>query len=174
MLETTRLRLLPWEEGEEALFEPLATDPLVMRFISGGVPWSEEQIGEVVGRWRSTYAARGFTRWRLELKSTGETIGFCGPGILQGFDEVEIGWWLAPAHWRHGYATEAGMAARDDAFGRCGLEKLISVTMQENGASQRVMQRLGFQFERDAMFRGSLHVVYSLTREEWERALPAR
>lgn len=47
MLETDRLCLLPWQAKDWLGFRPIATDPEVMRYISGQ-PWSDGQIQEFV------------------------------------------------------------------------------------------------------------------------------
>ncbi|MGJ5814687.1 GNAT family N-acetyltransferase [Paludibaculum fermentans] len=166
-METERLQLLPWRAGDEWLLEPLATDPLVMRYITGGAPMTAEQIHGFVDRQVALYAELGLCRWRLELKETRETIGFAGVGRLTGMEELEIGWWLAPVHWGRGYATEAGQAALRDAFARCGLASVISITRPENEASQRVMQRIGLRNQGRRVHAGLEHVVYTTTREEW-------
>ena len=121
MFETARLRLLPWAKGDEPLLAPLATDPTVMLHITGGVPWTEAEVAASVERQVKAFRERGFCRWRLERKDTGETIGFCGPGMLGAFGDPEVGWWLKPAHWGCGFATEAGRAATADAFTRGGF-----------------------------------------------------
>ncbi len=166
-METERLLLLPWREGDEWLLEPLATDPLVMRYITGGTPMTAEQIQAGLARQVALYAELGLCRWRLELKGTRETIGFAGVGRLTGMEELEIGWWLAPVHWGHGYATEGGRAALRDAFERVGLSSVISITLPENMASQRVMQRIGLHYLGRRMHAGLEHVVYAAQREEW-------
>jgi RimJ/RimL family protein N-acetyltransferase len=58
-------------------------------------------------------------------------------------DRPELGWRLSSAVWGHGYATEAAIAARDDAFARLGLPALISIIHPENGASRRVATKAG-------------------------------
>lgn len=150
MIETERLRLLPWREEDWEGFAPIARDPEVMRFITGGEPWTDEQIRDFVARQRALYDANGFCRWRLELKETGETAGFCGGGKVHGFEEFEVGWWIARAHWGKGLATEAAEAAIGDLFSRAGLERVISVIAVGNEASVRVAVKLGYRFARDA------------------------
>jgi hypothetical protein len=39
MLETARMRMMPWQPDEWLLLRPLATDPEVVRYISNGEPW---------------------------------------------------------------------------------------------------------------------------------------
>src|SRR5205809_967698 len=50
MLETERLVLETWQASDWAEFRPIATDHEVMRYITGGVPWSDDQIRSFVDR----------------------------------------------------------------------------------------------------------------------------
>jgi ribosomal-protein-alanine N-acetyltransferase len=164
LLATERLLLTPWRPEHWPDLEPLATDPEVMRYITGGVPWTAERIQEFVNRQSACFAERGFCNWRIHLAATNSFAGFCG---LQPFDElgeIEIGWWLAPAYWGKGYATEAARAALRDAFHRCSLERIISVAMPDNRASLHVMEKIGMRFSQNFVRRGFPVVVYSITR----------
>ena len=84
MLETARMRLLPWAGEDWPSLRPLARDPEVMRYISGGALWSDERIREFVERQIKSFAERQFCNWRLLHKESGEMIGFCG---LQPWDD---------------------------------------------------------------------------------------
>jgi RimJ/RimL family protein N-acetyltransferase len=157
VIETERLLLRPWRTEDRDAFRPIATDPEVMRYISGGKPWREEQIDEFVQRQISGLERNGFCLWRLLWKQRAERlIGFCGlqpwrdrPGLDIGYHGViEIGWWLARDCWRQGFATEAARAALQFGFEQAGLEKIIAVTHRDNKASQRVAGRIGLGFER--------------------------
>jgi RimJ/RimL family protein N-acetyltransferase len=59
------------------------------------------------------------------------------------FPEKELGWMLAADAEGHGYATEAGRALRDWAFGTLGLKTLVSYFHPENSRSMAVAMRLG-------------------------------
>lgn len=157
MLETERLLLLPWRAEDSGAFRPIATDPRVMRYITGGKPFSDEQIEEFIGRQISGLQGNRFCLWRLLRKEQpGRLIGFCGlqpwrdrPGLEIGYHGViEIGWWLAADCWRQGLATEAARTALRFGFEHAGLQKIIAVTHRDNQASQRVAQRIGLEFER--------------------------
>ena len=65
MLRTERLILDAWNSSDWTDFRPLAQDPEVMRYITGGTPWSEEEIRGFVDRQVKLYAERGFCRWRV-------------------------------------------------------------------------------------------------------------
>lgn len=162
MIETQRLRLLPWKDEDWRSFHLIATDREVMRYVTGGEPWAEERTRQFVGGQTALFAERGFCRWRLELKATGETAGFCGGGKLHGFDGIETGWWLARHLWGQGLATEAAQAAIDDLFGRIGLAQVISVAARENLASLRIMEKLGFRFAEEIEYKGFQVRVHQL------------
>src|ERR1035437_11022697 len=80
ILETERLLLDTWQSADWTEFRPIATDPEVMRYVTGGVPWSDDQIQSFVDRQAKLYLDRGYCRWKLVEKTGGETIGFCGVG----------------------------------------------------------------------------------------------
>ena len=73
-------------------------------------------------------------------------IGFVGiarPSFEAAFTPcTEVGWRLARASWGHGYATEAARTALDVAFGRLGLDEVVSFTFEGNTRSRAVMERL--------------------------------
>jgi RimJ/RimL family protein N-acetyltransferase len=78
---------------------------------------------------------------------------------------VEVGWSIAPARWGEGLAPEAARAALDWGFERADLAEIVSFTMVENLASQRVMQKLGLEYVRDFQRQGFPHVLYAIERE---------
>ena len=163
--QTDRLKLCAWREEDWSAFAPIARDPEVMRYITGGVPWSDERVREFVAKQIARHADEGYCRWRLEEKATGATVGFCGGGRMPGLaeDEVEVGWWLARSHWGRGLATEAARAAIQDLFTRVGLPRVVSMAARENAASLRIMEKLGYRFLREQEYRGFLVHIQELT-----------
>jgi ribosomal-protein-alanine N-acetyltransferase len=167
ILETERLILDTWQASDWTAFRPIATDPEVMRYITGGAPWTDDQIRGFVERQVKLYSERGFCRWKLLAKATGETIGFCGVGFWRDAPEPEIGWWLARRYWGRGLATEAARTALRDAFERAGLERVISVAMPENAASIRIMEKLGLKLECEFENDGVRLLRYALSRLQY-------
>ena len=163
-LETERLRLAPWEADDWQAFRSIASDPDVMRYITGGAPWTDEQVREFVLRQMRWFNERDFCLWKLLKKSSGRLIGFAGlqPLVLGGAEEIEIGWWLARDCWGKGLATEAAREALRDGFDRAGLERVVAIARPENAASIRVMQKVGMDFEREITHKGIRHVLYSV------------
>ncbi len=164
ILETDRLILSTWQSSDWTALRPIATDVEVMRYITGGVPWTDERIQSFVNRQVELFSERGFCRWKLLLKPNKEMIGFCGVGFWGDGIDPEIGWWLARQYWGRGLATEAARVALPDAFERVGLDRIISVARPENIASTRIMEKLGL--ERECEFeKDGVHLVrYSIDR----------
>jgi RimJ/RimL family protein N-acetyltransferase len=103
-------------------------------------------------------AGLGFT----DTKYFGESCDDVSP------DEVELGWMLTPTAWGRGYATEAAVAVRDEAFERLQLETIVAVHHPANTASGRIMEKLGMAFERDVVARdGWPYRLYRMTRKAW-------
>jgi ribosomal-protein-alanine N-acetyltransferase len=155
ILETERLILDAWQSSDWTELRPLATDVEVMRYITGGVPWNDDEIRSFIGRQIKLYAERGFCRWKVLEKPGLEMIGFCGVGMWRDEPDPEIGWWLARSRWGRGLATEAARAALRDVFERVRLERIVSVARPENRASIRIMEKLGLsldcEFESDGV-----------------------
>ncbi len=160
-MKTERLTLEPWRSSDWERFRPIATDPEVMRYITGGIPWTDEQIQNFVYRQITLYNERGFCRWKLIEAATGELIGFCGPGMWRDLPDPEIGWWLAKTHWGRGLATEAARAALEHAF-KSGVPRVISIARPENLASIGIMKKLGMKLDAEFAHDGIELVRYSL------------
>jgi RimJ/RimL family protein N-acetyltransferase len=162
-------------------------DPEVMRYFPSvlDTPTSDD----LAERLDAGFDVHGHGRWALERRDTGEFIGFTGlgpmPADVPGSGGMEIGWRIARAHWRQGYAVEAATAALDAAFdptpdasrGSTALDEVNSITAVINEPSRAVMRRLGMRhvddFAHPVVPEGSPirpHVRYVLTRDEWMRS----
>jgi len=170
VLKTGRLILDVWQSSDWTAFRPIAMDAEVMRYITGGAPWSDEQIRRFVDRQVKLYAERGFCRWKLVEEAGGPPIGFCGVGFWREGLEPEIGWWLARRYWGRGLATEAARCALRDAFERVRLERVTSVAAIGNTASRRIMEKLGLTLEREFESEGIRLVQYAIESGKWVQA----
>ena len=168
-LETTRLVLRRWEEADAELLTRLATDPVVVRYVSDGRPWSADRVDEVAQAMTQHWREHDFG-WRVVVPSdTDRAAGFVALNYLgegtAGLDpaEFEIGWWLLPSVWRRGFATEAARAVCGDAFGRLKAPSLVARLQPENHASAAVATKLGMRHELDTTGRfGEPVAVYRL------------
>jgi RimJ/RimL family protein N-acetyltransferase len=76
---------------------------------------------------------------------------------------VELAYALAAEYWNRGLATEMARAILNLAFERLGLTNVVCFTLPTNRASRRVMEKVGFDYEREVTHVGSSHVLYRIT-----------
>jgi RimJ/RimL family protein N-acetyltransferase len=141
-IETQRLRLRCWREGDRDAFAALHADPEVMRDYGG--PLARVQSDEKFDRYITALRTHGFSRWVVETPA-GEFLGYSGVmarSLQPVGPHIEIDWRLKRSVWGHGYATEAAQAALHDAFTRCRLAEVLAYTSPDNIRSQAVMARL--------------------------------
>jgi len=144
-IETERTLIRPWEESDREPFARIATDPRVMRYISDGQPWSDDQIDEFLARQERHLAEHGFCLGALCLRDGNTAVGLCGMQPLGTTPDVEIGWWLASEHWGRGLATEAARAVVRFAFRETERCRVLAVARPDNRASTRIMEKLGMR-----------------------------
>lgn len=165
--ETARLRLLPWTGDYDDEFARLCRDPSAMRFISGGVPLTDEMIGTIIQRTRTQWDQYGYGPWAAIHKQTGRWAGRIGLNLLPdwpGPDKWEVGFELTPEHWGHGLAAEGGRAAIAFGWNRTPLTRIISATATGHHASRRVMEKCGLTFQAEITWRGAQVVWYAIDR----------
>ena len=80
------------------------------------------------------YRVFGFGLWAVCLNATGEMIGDCGLTMqrIGGTILPEIGYHIAKAHQRRGYAKEAAQAVRDWTFAHTPFGMVYSYMKQSN------------------------------------------
>ncbi|MEU3509442.1 GNAT family N-acetyltransferase [Streptomyces longwoodensis] len=152
-LRTDRLVLRRWRESDLAPWAAMNADPEVRRHL--GDLLTREQSDASVGRFRTEFEQRGYGWWAVEVRATGEFIGFAGLDRVDDglpFGGVEIGWRLAREAWGKGYATEAARAVLDFGFDTLGLPEILAVTTATNLRSQAVMRRIGMTRDPDGDF----------------------
>ena len=163
-----------WRESDLAPWAAMNADPEVRRYL--GPLLTFEQASASVLNFQDDLDRYGFGFWALEVRASGEFIGFTG---LQTVDEempftgVELGWRLARPAWGHGYATEAALAAAGYGFAVMGLPEIVAVTTAGNLRSQAVMRRIGMtsdpaeDFDDPDVDEGPLrrYVVYRKPRD---------
>jgi RimJ/RimL family protein N-acetyltransferase len=159
-VETERLRAEPVAERHHAALCELLGDPRVGANL-GGVA-DPGAVARQIARQASHWAEHGFGYWVWLDRETGEPVarGGLSNTNVGGRDEIEVGWSVWPARWGQGYATELGAASLRFGFEDLGLTTIVSYTLHDNRASRRVMEKLGFEYERDVVHADLPHVLY--------------
>lgn len=175
--DTERLAFRVWQDRHRAPLAALNADAEVMRYFPALVSAAQTQAS--IDAWRGQFESRGWSNWAVELRDTGEFIGFIGlsvPGRPLPFSPcVEIGWRLKRAAWGQGYATEGARACLQLGFEQLALQEIVSFTTLANQPSRRVMERIGLtnchaDFEHSGVPEGHpqrRHCLYRITRDEW-------
>ena len=146
-LETPRLVLRRFTPDDVDHLVDLDSDPDVMRYITGGVPTSREEIeNEVLPAFLGYYERyEGYGFWAVIEKAAGNFLGWFHfrPGPDAGPGEVELGYRLRKSAWGQGYATEGSRALIHKGFTELGVQRVVAEAMAVNTASRRVMEKSG-------------------------------
>jgi RimJ/RimL family protein N-acetyltransferase len=107
-----------------------------------------EETREFLERKLKHWREHGFGIWMFRDEA-GAFVGRCGihRWKFEDLDEVELGYVVRSDLWGQGYATEMGGAVMRHASEVFGMRELVGFTMRDNVRSQRVLEKLGFEFE---------------------------
>jgi RimJ/RimL family protein N-acetyltransferase len=163
-LETDRLVLRRWNvDADLDVYAELCADPEVMRYIGDGSIRTRVDCAVQLHAFEQAWAERHFGLFAVDLKETGDLIGFTGLAVPEFLPEimpaVEIGWRLSRANWGHGYATEAACAVLAFGFEAVGLERIVSIHAVGNDPSGNVMRKIGMHLERETTHPASGRAV---------------
>lgn len=177
--QTPRLKLRVWRGDDLTPFAEMNSDPEVMRFFPS--TQGLEQSKASISTWLCQFEARGWSNWAVELKASGEFVGFIGLTIprrqLPFSPYVEVGWRLKRAAWGLGYATEGAIASLRVGFEQLDLNEIVSFTAVKNLQSVAVMRRIGMfnanaDFEHPAVPEGHplrTHCLYKVSKAQWQQ-----
>ena len=180
IIETERLILRTWEKEDARSYFQINQDPKVIELLRG--PLTMEQVNDFTSAMNNQGDKHGYTLWAVELKETGELMGFIGlnyPDWESHFTPaVEVGWRLGSQFWSKGYATEGAKTCLEYGFKKCGLKEIISFTVPSNVRSIRVMEKIGLKRDLNGDFAHpklatdhplSQHILYRLSLDKYLR-----
>jgi RimJ/RimL family protein N-acetyltransferase len=162
-LQTNRLVLRSFEGRAVDDWIAMFTHPEVTRYLdpaSRERPRTPETFRANLAIRREMEAELGYAVLAVELADTGEFVGQCGLRPLSwltsdGGSEIDLGYHFAPAHWGHGYATEAVRATLAFGFSQAGLTEVMAVTEPGNIGSWRVLEKAGMRYSGTASYYGA-------------------
>lgn len=167
LLESERLVLREIVEGDYDLLHHLDIDPVVKKFI--GPALKEEEIKARHIKAQEEYKnGKGLGKWVATIKDTDEDIGWYVLNQIPDKDMIEIGYRLKVEHWGKGYATEMSRELLDYGFKILKLDRIVGITHLENGASYKVLEKIGLKYRREDFIYNTQVKYYDLTIEEYE------
>jgi ribosomal-protein-alanine N-acetyltransferase len=134
-------------EAERDAFATINADPAVMRHFLA--PLDRAASDAFFDRIAAHHASHGFGFCGVFLGE--ELVGMVGlsriPFAAHFAPGVEIGWRMASAHQRQGYAEEAARLCLAYAFTVLELPEVVAWTIPDNEPSWRLMEKLGLRFD---------------------------
>jgi RimJ/RimL family protein N-acetyltransferase len=162
-------------------FEPMVAcwaDPEVSRWVPERADWRgflTQLIADMqVKPPGETEPGGPWYQYVVERREDGALIGDLGAGFgLPGERQVELGYRIAPAFQRQGFAREAVAALIDHLIDAHAVHRFVAIVAAPNAASKRVLEALGFRREghfRQSFWCGGEWVdddYYALLADEW-------
>ena len=141
-------------------------------------PWSDRSRAErFIAACRQIAEEGSGARLAMDRGPGEAFLGWCGVTRYNpDYRSASLGYCLDEPAWGHGYATEAAGALLQWAFDTLDLNRVQAETDTRNGASARVLEKLGFVREgtlrEDCVVNGDVSDswVYGLLRREWRHS----
>jgi RimJ/RimL family protein N-acetyltransferase len=174
-LQTGRLLLRRFVEGDLELFLAYVNDPLVARYQSWE-SYTEQQAREVIEKQKSLEpgAPGQWFTFAVEHKEARALIGHVALIVREeDHRQAEFGFTFSRTYQGKGLAREAATAVLDYVFEAMGLHRVIAITDCENERSVALLERLGMRreghFVENIWFKGrwGSEYLYAVLREEW-------
>lgn len=154
-LVSERLLYRPFELSDaQALFE-MDSNPNVHKYLWQKPTLDINESIQIIEMLHKQYKENGIGRFATILKETGEFIGWTGIKFVNDHIEngntnfYDYGYRLNEKHWNKGYASEATKIWLDYGFNEININEMNAYTHSENGASNHILSKSGFQFIED-------------------------
>ena len=150
-IETERLLIRPLQLADYEGMFVMDSDPEVHKYVGKNPVQTKEHIKEVISFVRQQYKDHGIGRWAVIEKASNEFAGWVGFKYMAGpinqhSNFYDFGYRFARRFWGMGYASEAGRAALNHGIESLGFKDIYAMTDIDNGASRRVLEKLGFKY----------------------------
>lgn len=174
VLETERLRLRAFAFSDAPEVKRLAGDVRIAE-MTGQVPHPyEDGMAEawILGHGDALARDEGAT-FAVTTKDDGHLVGAMGLAIVRAHRRAQLGYWIGAPYWGRGYATEAGAAVLDYAFGPLALHRVAATHFTRNPASCRVMEKLRMRVEgivRDQFLKDGRYQdleLHAILADDW-------
>ena len=149
ILETERLQLRRLSVDDAEFILRLLNEPSFIQNIGDrGVRTIDDARAYILKGPIASYEEFGFGLWMVETRLENTPIGICGLLKRDVLDDVDIGYALLPEFWSQGYALESASAVTSYASESLGLKRVVAVVNADNQSSIRLLERMGFKYER--------------------------
>jgi len=171
-LESKRLVTRKLTEHDVDIWSDFFADKDAIQFFPDHGLTSNAAQGKFwIDRQLKRYAEDGIGLQALLEKHTHEFIGQCGllRQIVDGQEELEVGYHIFKKYWGRGYAPEAARLFLDYAFQNDLSDSVISIIATGNVKSQRVADKNGLTREKRTNWSGLDVYIYRIRKDVWEK-----
>jgi RimJ/RimL family protein N-acetyltransferase len=149
VLETDRLILRRLSTDDAEFILELLNDPSWLRFIGDkGVRTVADARDYILKGPVEMYDRLGFGLYLTEVKEGQVPVGLCGLIKRDSLEDVDIGFAFLPSYRGKGYAFEAASAVMRYGENVLGLSRIVAITSVDNAPSAKLLEKLGFRFEK--------------------------
>jgi RimJ/RimL family protein N-acetyltransferase len=173
-MATDRLILRRFRASDAPVLAAYRSDPEVARYQSWDAPFPLDRAEAAVrGFAAASPSEPGWFQYAIELTAEAALIGDVAVRLHDNRLQGEIGFTLATAYQKRGYATEAVSAVLDRLFRVQGLHRVMGECDARNTRSAALMERLGFTREgllrQQTFLKGEWtdDLLYGLLAPEW-------
>lgn len=165
-----RISLEPIHPRHADAVQELASHPEIVSMTKLPTPYPED--GAI--RWIEDAVARRRANlgYAFAIMHEGTLVGVTGLHCVYN-GQAELGYWIGRPYWNQGFATEANVDILQFAFAKRKLRRVIALPLEYNGASCRVLEKLGFRnggivtHPHPSLNDDDPLVRYVMTQEHW-------
>lgn len=147
ILDTARCRVREITPADVDRLYEIYAGPGITDFMEPLFEKREDEIAYTEDYIRYHYGFYDFGMWIVEEKESGTVIGRAGFDMREGYEEPELGFVIAADCQGQGFATEVCEALLVYGEGELGFHKVLAFTEEENIASVRLLEKLGFEYQ---------------------------
>jgi len=153
IITTDRLLLRELQPTDAEAMFAMDSNPNVHRYLWNTPSQAIEETISTIAMVREQYATHSIGRFAVVLKETNEFIGWAGIKFVTVPENghvnfYDFGYRLDEKFWGKGYATEASVAWLDYGFKEMNIATMCAYAQQENGALNRILQKIGMQLKQ--------------------------
>lgn len=163
MFSSDRLTFRSYTEADLKFLYSMLSDETIMKFIGNGMTRNQEEAVNFL-QWIFQHYEQN-DEYGLKLlvhKKDGVPIGHAGivPQVIEGREELEIGYWIAREHWGNGYASEAAETLLERGLNQLGERRFIAIVQKANIASRKVAVKTGMKLEKEILLGNKQVCLY--------------
>jgi len=168
ILESERLRLIPFSGQDRDVLHKMFTDPFIRKFL-----WDDKIIDlntatDIINKNDDHFRKDRWGLWSIRLVGSGKLLGFVGLWIFFDESQPQLLYGLYEEFTGNGYATEASSLILRYAFDQLQFHYLTAAMDKPHRPSQQVAKRLEMKLFSEKLIEGRPTLFYKITEEEFK------